>query len=484
MGPDRAPALPHLRPADQRPVGRADHRPGDGAARGDPVHGAGSDRAGPEGRVRQAARGAAGGGLHPGQDRRRAAPARRGDWARQEVQARHRDRGRPPGHEGRAAQAAGRLDRDSGRAGRRAGRDRARGSSGSRLARPRQPDPDVLGEVRLSGAWTEPGRARAAHLQLQLAAWGVPALHRPRVPDGDRSGAGRAGSDAVDRRGRDRAVGGQRLGLLRPADPGHRGALRRRPRNTVGGSARPGAGLLPVRDERRPRAGHVSQPVRPPALVRHQLRRDHPEPPAALSRDRVGAGAREDRGVHDAAPLPGLQGRPAAARVARRARQRDRHPRLHGAVGLASAGMGGRARAFRARHADLAPGAAGNRGAAAIPGQRRRRVSLDEPCGGHAVRWRGAADPAGHPDRLVVGGRALHPGRAVDRAAPARQQSADRHAGAASRPRQHRAGGRTRRGHDAGGRSPGRHGPGRRRARRLRRGAGHGRGGGARSRSR
>ena len=83
--------------------------------------------------------------------------------ARQEVQARHRDRGRPAGDEGRAAQAAGRLDRDRGGAGRRARRDRARRQ---RLGHPLHPD--LLGEVRLSRARAEPGRARAADLQLQL----------------------------------------------------------------------------------------------------------------------------------------------------------------------------------------------------------------------------------------------------------------------------------------------------------------------------
>ena len=364
MGADRASPLPHLRPADQRPVGRADHRPGHGAARGDAVHGAGADRPGPQGRVRQAARGAPGRGLHPGQDRRRAAPARRGDRARQEVQARHRDRRRPAGDEGRAAQAAGRLGRDRRVAGRRPGRDRA-GRLGSRQPAPhlltgggREPGPDLLGEVRVPGPRSEPGRARAADLQLQLAARGVPAVHGARLADGDRPRAGRARPDAVDRRGRDRAVGAERVRLLRPADPGDRRALRRRPRHAVGGPAAAVARLLPVRDQRRPRAGHLPQPVRAPALVRRHLRRDPPEPRAALPGDRVRAGAREDRGVHDAAPVPGLQGRPAAARVARGAGRRHGDPRVHRAVGPARARMGRSARALRARPADLAAGAA------------------------------------------------------------------------------------------------------------------------------
>ena len=96
---------------------------------------------------------------------------------------------------------------------------------------------------------------------------------------------------------------------------------------------------------------------------------------------------------------------------------------------------------------------------------------------GDAVGRRGAADPAGDADRLVAGGRALHPRRAVDRPAPARQRAPDRDAQAPARPRQHRARGRARRGDDARGRPPGRHGAGRRRARRARGRRGHRRGG-------
>ena len=75
-------------------------------------------------------------------------------------------------------------------------------------------------------------------------------------------------------------------------------------------------GLLPVRHQRRARPGLLPQPVRPPAVVRDHVRGDRPEPRAALPRDRVRLLAREDRGVHDAAAVPGLQGRAAAARVA------------------------------------------------------------------------------------------------------------------------------------------------------------------------
>src|SRR4051812_14058841 len=51
------------------------------------VHGAGAGRPGPQGRVSRPARGAAGRGLHARQGRRRAAAARGGHRARQEVQA-------------------------------------------------------------------------------------------------------------------------------------------------------------------------------------------------------------------------------------------------------------------------------------------------------------------------------------------------------------------------------------------------------------
>ena len=81
---------------------------------------------------------------------------------------------------------------------------------------------------------------------------------------------------------------------------------------------------------------------------------------------------------------------------------------------------------------------------------------------------RGAADPARDPDRLLAGRRPLHPRRAVDRPAPARQREADRDARAPARPRQHGPGGRARRGHDARRRPPRRHGPRRRRARGIR----------------
>ena len=57
------------------------------------------------------------------------------------------------------------------------------------------------------------------------------------------------------------------------------------------------------------------------------------------------------------------------------------------------------------------------------------RTSVD------ALGRRGAADPAGDPDRDDADGRPVHPRRAVDRAAPARQRQAHRDADPAARPR-------------------------------------------------
>ena len=83
-----------------------------------------------------------------------------------------------------------------------------------------------------------------------------------------------------------------------------------------------------------------------------------------------------------------------------------------------------------------------DRRALAVPGERRDRLPVDGPRVGDPVGRRGPADSVGDPDRLVAGRRALHPRRAVDRTAPARQREADRHARAAAGPRQHGARGR------------------------------------------
>ena len=96
---------------------------------------------------------------------------------------------------------------------------------------------DVLRAVRVPALRDLDARARAADLLLQLAARRVPALHRARLPDGDRPRPRRARPVAVDRRGRDPAVVERRVDVLRPDHAGDRRALRDRPRGAVGGPA-------------------------------------------------------------------------------------------------------------------------------------------------------------------------------------------------------------------------------------------------------
>ena len=136
---------------------------------------------------------------------------------------------------------------------------------------------------------------------------------------------------AVGRRGRDPAVVERRVDVLRPDHAGDRRALRDRPRGALAGPARGAAGPVPVRHGRRPDLRHVPQPDGAQALVHDHLRGHRPEPRAALQGDRLRLVAREDRGVHDDAAVPGVQGRPAAARVARGAGGGDGDPRVHGA---------------------------------------------------------------------------------------------------------------------------------------------------------
>ena len=117
-------------------------------------------------------------------------------------------------------------------------------------------------------------------------------------------------------------------------------------------------------------------------------------------------------------------------------------------------------RPHRARADDRPPAPQGDRRPARVPRRRRARLPDPRPDERHAVGRRGAADPAGDPDRDDPDGRPVHPRRAVDRAPPARQREADRDADPAARPRQHGPRRRARRGDDPDGRLGRRHRPG------------------------
>ncbi len=327
----------------------------------------------------------------------------------------------------------------------------------------------LLGAVHVPPLRHLDARARAADVLVQLAARRLPALHRARLADGDRPRADRAGPVAVAERRRDPAVVHEQLELLRADDTGDRGQVGGRPRPAVGGPRRGRPQLLPVRHERRPDLHLVPEPVRAQALVHHHLRGHRPEPRAPLPRDRLGLVAREDRGVHDAAAVPRVQRRAAAAGVAGGHGRRARDRRVHEDVRAPLDRVARAARAVGHRARDRPADPARDRRAAPLPRQRGRGLPVARARGRDAVGRRGAAHPARHPDRLVARGRAVHPRRAVDRPAPARQRAPDRHARAAARPRQHRDRGRARRGHDARGRPP--RGP-RSRRRRARRAPG------------
>ena len=286
---------------------------------------------GPQGRVQGPARGAALRGLHARQDRRRAAPARGRDRARQEVQARHRGGRGPPADEAGRAQAAGRLGRDRGRAGgghRRGGaggrrqargpRTRSRIATGAKGVRESAGHARLLREVLVPEVRHLDAGAGAADLLLQLAARRMPALHRPRLTDGDRPRPG-GRPEPHDQRGRDPAVElGRRL--LRAAGAGDRREVRDRPRRAVGGHVRGGPGPVPLRRGGRARLRLLPQPDGPPALVHGAAGGRRHEPRAPLSRDRLRVLARAHRGVHVGAAVPRVPRRAPAAGDPRRAR--------------------------------------------------------------------------------------------------------------------------------------------------------------------
>ena len=218
----------------------------------------------------------------------------------------------------------------------------------------------------------------------------------------------------------------------------------------------------------------LPQPVRPQADLHGALRRHAEEPRAPLREHRLGQHPRADRGPDGAAAVPGVRRRSAAAGEPRGHGRRAQHLRVHAAVGARGARVDRGARADRDRSA-RSPGSSCARspsgcGSSTGSGSATCRSSGRPTTlsGGEAQRIRLATQIGSQPRR-----RPLHPRRALDRAPPARQREADRHARAAARPRQHGDRGRARRGHDPGRRPRRRPRPGRRRARGRGRRRGH-----------
>ncbi len=294
-------------------------------------------------------------------------------------------------------------------------------------------------------------RARAAQLLVQLAARGLPDVHRARRATRDRPGPRHPGSRQECRAGSGRAVGAADHGRqLAPQD--HRGGL---PQPWLGPEEAPsrpacrGDPAPPVRPEGR--AGrHPLQARARRELVQGDVRGRGHEPRAAVQGNRIRVHQGRAGEVHGRAAVSHLQGQAAPPGGPRRHDRRPRHLRGRRPCDHRHAGVGTRASEphLRARANDRPPGAQGDPGAARVPRRRRAGLPHREPHEPDPVGRRGTANSPRDPDRHDADGRAVHPGRAVDRAAPARQREAHRDAHAPARPRQHRARRRARRGDD------------------------------------
>ena len=262
-------------------------------------------------------------------------------------------------------------------------------------------------------------------------------------------------------RGRDRAVGRRPEQRLLPA-----AARGRWPTRSASACDTPWE-RLPARAQKavlhgthRAGARPLQEPLRPRALLLPELRGRDPVPRAPARRDRERLEPGAVRGLHARGAVPDLRRHPAQARdPGRHGRPAGRSPRC--------------ARCPIGEAAKFLPGCELTDREEMIAERVLKEVnarlgflldvgldylSLDRAAG-HPGRRRGAADPAGHPDRLRPGRRALRARRAVDRPAPARQPPADRDADPAARPRQHADRRRARRGHHPRRRLGGRHRP-------------------------
>ena len=326
----------------------------------------------------------------------------------------------------------------------------------------------VLRAVRVPELRYLDTRARAEDLLLQLAPRGLRALPWPRLPAGDRPRAGRSRPDPLAGGGRSAALAARPLALLEAGGRGGGREQRSGHDHALAGADGRRARDLPLWHRLGAAQGQLPQPLRPQPLLQRPLRGDRQQSRAPLRRDRLRAGPRADRGLHGRAALPRVRRCPAAPREPRGQGRRNQHCRVQRALGAGGWRVDRGAGDERDRARDRPPDRAGDHRAALLPGERRHRLPLAGPLGSHALRRRGAADPAGDPDRLQPGRGDVHPRRALDRPAPARQREADRDPRPAPRPRQHGDRGRARRGDDARRRPPDRPRAGRRRARRLR----------------
>src|SRR5439155_964344 len=182
---------------------------------------------------------------------------------------------------------------------------------------------------------------------------------------------------------------------------------------------------------------------------------------------------REARGVHDRAGVPHVRRQAAASGEPVGAAPRQEHRRCRGPAGDGRAAVLREYPAARERPHGRGPGPRdrpadpqGGERSPPLPQQCRPGIPPPRPLRGLPLGRGGATHPAGHPNREPARRRALHPGRALDRAAPARQRAIACDPEGAPRHRQHGARGRARRGDHPLGRPRRGPGPPRRPARR------------------
>ena len=467
LRPRRPAALPDLRRADRAADPAADRRPGAGARGGHPVPGAGAGDPRPQGRVRRPVPPAADPGLLPRPGRRRDLPARPS---------------RPTLDKQKKHTIEVVVDRLAVKASSKRrltdSVETALGLAGGLvvfdfvdLDRPKDPGR----ELRFSEKMACPNEHPIDTDELEPRSFSFnspfgacPDCHGlgtrmevdPELVIADPTATLGEGAIAPwSRRPRRR--------LLPPAARRARRRARLRPRHAVGGPAGQGADVDPRRATRprctsgTPTATAASAPTTPHFEgVRPYIERRHREAESDTSRERFEGFMRE-------VPCPACGGtrlKPVSMSVTI-GRQRNIAEVCALPINEAADFLA-RPRAVHPRAADRRAGAQGDPGAAQLPARRRPRLPLARPALGLAVRRRGAADPARHPDRRRPGRRPLRPRRAVHRPAPARQPPADRDPGPAQGPRQHPDRRRARRGHHPDRRLGRRHRPGRRRARR------------------
>ena len=359
-----------------------------------PLPAPGPGGAGPQGRVRGAAA-QLGQGVRQGQGRRRGPRPVGADPAGQDLQARHRDRGRPAGRprpRGRreGPPPPGRLGRD----GRRPVRGPGRGRAGRRGPRAAVLDPPGL-PVRQPVV----RGAGPAQLLLQRPLRGLPDCTGLGVKqEVDPELVVPQPQPARDRRGHPALAGHPRVQrVLRPAaDRGGRGG-RVRPRHPLGEADRRAAAGRPLR---RRRAGPrpLQEPLRPHPRLPHHLRGGRPLPEPPLRRGRVRTACASGRVLYARGALPDLQGHPPAAREPGRHRRRPQH--RPGAMSVGTYAFFSDLQ-LSDRDAFIAARVLKDHGLARVPARRRSGLPEHRPGLGHPGRRRPSG--SGWPPRSAPG---------------------------------------------------------------------------------